>query len=334
MYGAISCSNHSKGGLNIPTPPLTYRPRPKGARKSTDDPAASSVASHGYVKSFDGTKIFYSVEGSGLPLVFCYGLVCSSLHWTYQIEHFRHNFQTIWFDYRGHQNSELPQDLGSLTLENMAKDLRVVLDELNVSKAVVLGHSMGVNVALEFYKQYPERVGGLILANGTAQRALDTLFFHNAFQTGFKLLKKLYRSSPKALAYIWRSQKRNPLIRSLVTIAGFNSNLTPQADIQAYVNQVCETDPAIMVHLIDHYGAYDATSWISSIVTPTLIIAGENDIVIPLAQQELMAQLIPGSQLEVIRHGSHCPQMDLPELVNHKIENFLNQQFPQLKSFK
>jgi pimeloyl-ACP methyl ester carboxylesterase len=306
---------------------LPIRPRPLGARKkSLSERIQKNVrapVTHGYVKSFDGTKLFYSIEGKGKPLVFCYGLVCSSLHWTYQVEHFQSTHQAVWFDYRGHQNSEVPQDLSSLTLSNMARDLKTVLDELNIKDAVFLGHSMGVNVVLEFYRQQPDRVAGMVLANGTAQRPLETLFHHNAFQSGFQLLKKLYRKSPALVSFFWRSQKSNPFVRTLVSLGGFNPHLTPQADIEMYIDQVIEMDPSILIQLIENYESYDAAAWLHTVSVPTLIIAGEQDKMVPLAQQELMHQLIPHSQLEVIRHGSHCPQMDLPDLVNLKIEKFL-----------
>ena len=309
---------------------LPRKPRPSGARKRSildkkRPQGPSSAVSYGYVKSFDGTKLFYGIEGKGKPLVFCYGLICSSLHWTYQVEHFRKSYQTIWFDYRGHQNSEMPKDLKTLTLENIARDLGTILDELNIQEVVLLGHSMGVNVALEFYRQQPHRVAGMVLANGTAQRPLETLFSHNAFQAGFSLLKRLYDFSPKLLAVIWKSQKNNPLARTIVSIGGFNPHLTPQADIELYIDQVANTDPSILVHLIQNYNAYNATAWLHTIDKPVLILAGENDKVIPLEQQQLMHQLIPNSQLQVIHHGSHCPQMDLPDLVNLNIERFLSQ---------
>src|SRR6476646_7021163 len=117
--------------------PLPLKPRPRGARKKsiaeTNRSLDRSPVVHGYVKSFDGTKLFYSIEGKGKPLVFCYGLICSSLHWTYQIEHFQNTHLVIWFDYRGHQNSEVPKNLNSITLENIARDLGIVLDELNIA---------------------------------------------------------------------------------------------------------------------------------------------------------------------------------------------------------
>jgi pimeloyl-ACP methyl ester carboxylesterase len=313
---------------DTPTPPQPAgQARPPGARKKSYSERLRSFerppVTHGYFKSFDGTKLFYSIEGQGKPLIFCYGLVCSSLHWTYQIEHFQRTHQAIWFDYRGHQNSELPADLSSLTLGNVARDLGLLLDELGVRDAVFLGHSMGVNVVLELYRQQPHRFAGMVLANGTAKRPLETLFNSNALQGGFALLRKLYDLSPQAVQFAWRLQRNNPFARQLMSLAGFNPHLTPAEDIQLYLNQIADMDPRVLIHMIESYDHCDATAWLHTVKVPTLIIAGEKDLAIPLPQQELLHQLIPGSRLEIIRHGSHCPQMDLPELVNHKIERFL-----------
>jgi pimeloyl-ACP methyl ester carboxylesterase len=313
--------------MSLDTP---NKPRPPGARKKSvaermRGQGDRSPVSHGYVKGFDGTKLFYSTEGQGKPLVFCYGLVCSSLHWTYQIDHFQKTHQAVWFDYRGHHNSETPKDLKSLTVGNIARDLGTVLDELGIQEAVLLGHSMGVNAVLEFYRQQPHRVAGMVLANGTAKRPLETLFRSNALQAAFQLLKKAYQKSPQLVSLFWRLQKGNPISRTLVALGGFNPHLTPQADIDLYVDQVAEMDPAILIHLIENYEHHDATAWLHTIKAPTLIIAGEQDNVIPVEQQELMHQLIPNSRFEIIRHGSHCPQMDLPDLVDLKIEKFLQE---------
>lgn len=305
-------------------PPL--KPRPRGARtkkKKGSSKSARPTTTHGYFRGVDGTRLFYSTEGEGLPLIFCYGLVCSSLHWTYQIDYFRQKYKTVWFDYRGHQNSETPKDLNSLTVSNMAGDLACLMDELKIDKAVLLGHSMGVNVVLEHYHLHPDRFAGMVLANGTAKRPLETLFGMNALQGVFKILGTAYRKSPKLVSSLWGLQKDNLISRMIVTHGGFNPHLTPREDIELYINQVAEMDPGILIHLIENYDQYDASSWLHTVQSPTLIIAGEQDHMIPVREQELMHQLIPGSKLEIVRHGSHCPQMDLPELVNLKIEKFL-----------
>lgn len=304
------------------------KPRPPGARKrqaALSSFARATPVTHGYVKSFDGTKLFYSVEGQGRPLIFCYGLVCSSLHWTYQIEHFQKSHRAVWFDYRGHQNSEVPKDPSSLTLESISKDLLTVLDALEIQEAVFLGHSMGVNAVLEFYRHHPKRVAGMVLANGTAKSPLENLFRHNASQAGYRFLRRVYEKSPQLVTTIWKLQKKNPLARTLVALGGFNPHLTPSQDIEMYVDQVIDMDPSVFIELIGDYERYDATSWLHTVRAPTLIVAGEHDKLTPVEQQELMAQLIPNSRMEIIRHGSHCPQMDLPDLVNLKIERFLEE---------
>jgi len=323
--------------MKLPLVSLPTQPRPPGARRKSivdlerERARVRPPVAHGYVKSFDGTKLFYSVEGSGLPLVFCYGLVCSSLHWTYQIDYFQNQYRAVWFDYRGHHNSEFPKDLKSLTLENMALDLGILLDELDIREAVFLGHSMGANTVLEFYRQHPHRVRGMVLANGTPKPPLETLFRNNAFQAAFKILKTLYDKSPEAVSLFWKLQKGNPVTRSLISLGGFNPHLTPPEDIQLYLDQVADMDPGILIHLIQNYDSYDASAWLHTIQVPTLIIAGEHDNVIPIEQQELMKQLIPHSRMVTIPHGSHCPQMDLPDLVNLQIEKFLSEINYELK---
>ena len=82
-------------------------------------------------------------------------------------------------------------------------------------------------------------------------------------------------------------------------------------------------DLDVTLRLLSDYEHYDALSWLHRVDVPTLIIAGENDKVIPKESQELMHQVIAGSRFALIRNGSHCPQMDIPELVNAVIERFL-----------
>lgn len=301
--------------------------RPLGARKKSlkqrQEVLTQTPSQHGYFKSFDGTKLFYSIEGEGKPLIFCYGLVCSSLHWTYQIEHFKKNYKTIWMDYRGHQNSEVPADFSSLTLESLARDLDALFTELKIDDAVLLGHSMGVNVVLEFYRLFPHRVAGMILANGTPTRPLETLLHTNGLEPAFKFMELLAKKSPKVLNFFWKMQKANPLIHKTIGLLGFNPHLTAAQDIELYVDQIADLDPRVFLHLIRNYDHFDGSSWLHTIKAPTLVIAGENDLIVPFRQQELLHQLIPISEWEPIPHGSHCVQMDLPDLISQKIETFL-----------
>ncbi len=313
---------------------LPKKQRPRGARKKKPNAALDLLhhdpvipVTQGYLTSFDGTQIFYSIEGESVdhrvPLVFCYGLVCSSLHWTYQIEALCKTHQTIWFDYRGHHHSGPLSDLESLTFSNIVQDLHLLLDHLKIPRIILLGHSMGVNIVLEYYRQYPEQVDALVLISGTARRPLETFFHHNAFEAGFQLFARLYQWAPQWGSWFWKSCRNNPFIRTLVTLGGFNRLLTPREDIELYIKQAIDIGPEIFFQMISQYNQHDAISWIHMIQCKTLILAGQLDQVIPLSQQECLHQLIPKSQLEMIPQGSHCPQMDLPDQVIQSIEKFL-----------
>lgn len=241
------------------------------------------------------------------------------------MEYFKKNYTVIWFDYRGHHRSDLPENPETgLTIENMARDIECLLNELKIPKATLLGHSMGVNIVLEFYRRNPNRVEAMVLANGSARGPLETMLRSNVVQLVFPLLYNAYKKYPKLSNLLWKANGKSKITPWLVGQLGFNPNLARTEDIATYVKMVTSMDMIITLQLLKDYESYDATPWLHRIDVPTLIIAGENDIIIPRESQEIMHQLIPNSQFELIRHGSHCPQMDIPELANIIIERFLN----------
>ncbi len=302
-------------------------PRTRGARSSLKS-SSSSEENHplkfGTVPSFDGFPIFYCEEGKGPPLVFCYGIACSSLHWTYQIDYFRNNYRCIWFDYRGHRHTALPDSPETLTVEASAKDLKAVLDFLDVKETVVLGHSMGVSVVLEFARLYPEYVSRLVLANGTPKRPLDTLLGGNFLIPAFNVLSKLEKEKPSLVQNLWKLQKKASFIGDILGTLGFNRALTSLDDIKTYARQIAELHPSVLTSMMDDYQHFDATPWLHEIKQPTLILSGQDDKITPPQTQDLMAQLMPNAELVRMRHGSHCSTLDMPEYVNLLIEKFLN----------
>jgi pimeloyl-ACP methyl ester carboxylesterase len=281
---------------------------------------------NGFFKTFDGTRLFYSIEGKGPPLLFCYGLVCSKLHWSYQMDYFKKNHTVIWFDYRGHHLSDTPNKPEHLSIDNMARDVECLLDELKIPKATLLGHSMGVNIVLEFYRRCPERVEAMVLANGSARGPLSTMFRSNVMQLVFPHIYAAYKKYPKIANLFWAAQGKTKVVPWIVGQLGFNPSMAKPEDIETYVRMVAKMDMIITLQLLKDYENYDATPWLHRISAPTMIVAGERDYIIPREAQEIMHQLIPGSKFELIRNGSHCPQMDIPELVNVIIERFLAEQ--------
>lgn len=278
----------------------------------------------GYFRTRDGVRLYYSVEGpAGAPLLFfCYGLVCSKLQWKYQWQEFRQTHRCVYMDYRGHGQSDKPEDPESVTIEACARDLLDLLDELEAPDAVVLGHSLGVNIILDLYRLAPERVRGLVLANGTPKDPFETMFHHNFLQVAFPLVHATQKFFPEILQKIWRSQGTNPVNQQFVALAGFNPKLAKREDINEYLRLTSTVDLDIFLSLLNDFMKTDATHWLHEVSAPTLVLAGEQDKITPPLNQRLFAKLIPGAEYHEIKEGSHCSQMEKPELVNGILREF------------
>ena len=112
--------------------------------------------------------IHYQKSGTGGNwLVFVHGLSCDSSDWSRQLKAFQSDYQCLTVDLRGHGNSHAHG--GPLDIETHASDVNQVLRSLNISNAVLVGHSMGTRVIAAAAVQAPEGVGGLVFVDGSIQ---------------------------------------------------------------------------------------------------------------------------------------------------------------------
>ncbi|MBI2026913.1 MAG: alpha/beta hydrolase [Deltaproteobacteria bacterium] len=157
------------------------------------------------INSYDGTEIHYTSEGSGPALVCSYGIICGSYHFKYQTSYFKNHYQVIHYDYRGHNKSQLPKNLEDLTIKGSAYDLKAVLDDLGIEKAILMGHSMGAAVNMEFYRLFPDRVKAMIILCGSVTNPLEIMFYTDITKALFELLKLGFLKYPETLNSLWQN---------------------------------------------------------------------------------------------------------------------------------
>lgn len=278
----------------------------------------------GYFKSYDGTKIYYEVRGEGKPIVLCYGIGCLINHWIHQIKYFSQGYQTVVFDYRGHHNSGMPTDRGQLSFDSHAQDIRGLLNHLQIEKASFWGHSFGAQVVVRTYDMFPEMFENIVFINGFARNPISGMFGTDFAESFFKFFKSGYNQMPETLSYLWRKGVTNPLAVQMSALAGgFNIELTRLNDIEIYARGVAAMDLNAFMELFENMMNYDGSPVLERINRPTLIIGGKKDSVTPQSFQEDMHLKIKGSQFIMIPYGSHCTQLDMPDFVNLKIDQFL-----------
>lgn len=278
----------------------------------------------GSFRSFDGTKIYYEIRGEGFPVVLNYGIGCLINHWRPQIKYFPQHFKVIAYDYRAHHRSEIPENREHLSIDALAQDLKGLLDHLEIHSASLWGHSFGVQMLVRFYDLFPELTHSMVFVNGFVQNPLQGMFGSDLTQSAFQLLKSGYQTLPETISYLWRLGIQNPLAIQLSAMAGgFNLSLTSLKDVEIYARGIASMDLNAFLTLFESMINYDGKPVLERIEVPTLIIGGKKDSVTPQKHQEDIHNLIRGSEFFMVPYGSHCTQLDMPELVNLKIERFL-----------
>ena len=282
-----------------------------------------------FLKTDDEEQIFYSTNfkpGTITKdvLVLNYGLVCSNLHWKEQIKFFEElGYHILIHDYRGHFQSSGLQKIKNISFERIAKDLKLIIDQLEITDCILVGHSMGVNVCLEFARYHQEMITKMILISGTLLPVHNIMMNTHITGPAKPILKKILNRFPNEFRNFWKYGGWTPPIKSMVRSGGFNPKQVDMDFIDNYLQKLGQLGPELFFQLLDQMQAHDTLAFIESIKTKTLVIGGDRDKVIPNFLQKLLLDHLDNSELYLIHSGSHVPQIDFPEFINERMQYFL-----------
>ena len=284
-----------------------------------------------YYYHHHGIKLAYKTNASRDTLVgakdvllFNYGLLCSNAHWKKQVSFFQPlGFKIILHDYRGHHDSSQDQSLENCNFRNMAMDTLGLLAHLEIDSCILLGHSMGVSICLEMARINPGIVSKMVLVSGIALSPQDTMFNSNIMDLSLPYIRKVMEKFPKATNLLWRNSYKNPLVRKIVLILGFNPKRVPDSFIKHYVKKIGQLDPQLFFRLLDEMRYHDIIMELETIKIPSLIIGGDKDKIIPHRLQKVFHRYLEHSQLYSVKDGGHVPQWDFPKEVNERILVFI-----------
>jgi pimeloyl-ACP methyl ester carboxylesterase len=281
-------------------------------------------AESGFADASDGTRIHWSAVGRGSPaLVCCDGIGCDGFAWKYLVRDFAPRHRVVRWHYRGHGRSGLPHDPGHVGFDDISSDLQAVLEATGTPQAVLLGHSMGVQVALEHHRRHPEEILALVLMCGSHGLPLDT--FHDS-----KALKILLPSMiaaagkyPQAMNLIWRLAAGGELAYQIATHLEVNRKLVNREDFVPYFRHLSGMDPQLFLGMLKHASEHTAYDHLPQVDVPTLIVAGTDDTFTPFWLSEEMHARIHGSELLTVPGGTHVAPIEQPELITLRLEKFL-----------
>jgi pimeloyl-ACP methyl ester carboxylesterase len=264
----------------------------------------------------DHGTIYVVENGNELdpPIVFSHGVTLSVRTWFHQLEALpKEGFRTIAFDHRGHGQSVLGEEGHSL--DNLGRDVKTVLERLDLHDAVLVGHSMGGVAVQSFVTQFPEiaaeRVAGIVLLSTLAQ----TPFGSQSTRTKARL-EKLMKRAPDS-QWLWDS----PNLGFLAARVGFGKNPRP-SHVELVRKMMGECPPETRLEAPRVLVGLDLTHALPNVRIPTLVIGGTNDVLTPPAEARRMAKLIPGARLELMSGGGHMLMLEQTDELDRLIVDF------------
>ena len=250
-----------------------------------------------FVVTDDDCEIYYEAHGNGPTVVFISGFMGITDIWHAQIEVLKARYRCIAFDTRGAGRSEKPFPRVAYGVRRHARDLATVLDNLGVSRAVLVGHSMGGNIALEFYSAHPARVAGIV--------------FVGSYVAGSQIIA---------------AGNRPELIRSAVSKHSSRVDFYTSVGLSAAIAIEATKWPLYaLLGNAESFLEFDGSSLLRKVRVPSLILHGDRDIVCPFepCATGLKAGLSDAT-LIALKNVNHCPMTEDPATTNRHIEEFLS----------
>lgn len=283
----------------------------------------------GRAKGLEGVPLRFTSygEGPGPAIVCCNGVGVSTFFWKYVVRYFSARHQVVTWDYRGHGRSGRPENptREKFTVASSVQDLMSVMDEAGVEEAVLVGHSMGVQVALEAWRRHPKRVRGLSLVCGAFGRPLDTFWNSSMAAPVFDVVYSIVNAAPRAFAFgnSFLMRSRLPMLAARLGVV--DRQMCRPEDLKPYFDHLAQVDPQIFFLMAGEIQRHTAIKWLDKVDVPALIVAGENDLFTPYHLSVQMRDRIPNSELLTIPHGSHAAIIEQPELINLRLEKWMRE---------
>lgn len=261
--------------------------------------------------SVNGIGLRYEIGGEGPPLLLVAGLGLSSLAWAAVVPRLREGYTVITVDNRGTGRSDVPP--GPYAIDDLGDDTAALLEHLGLGPVDAVGWSLGGSV-----------VQSMLIRHAPALRRAVLL---NAFPS--------YTAVQDAWLDAGLMLRRGGLDPVAIGMHGMPWAFTPRllADHAAAAAQaeLARTDPhpttlAGFEAQAAGLRVYDSRADLPRAHTPTLVLAGAEDVLTPVAQSAEMAELLPRGTLQVLPRGGHGMVLEYPDDTLAAITGYLGRE--------
>jgi len=231
------------------------------------------------------------------PIILIHGAGENHLFWPPEVRRLT-GPRVYALDLPGHGKSE---GIGQQSIPGYTKHISAFMDLVGISRAFVVGHSMGGAIALDMALNCPDRVAALCLVASGARLRVAPVFLENA---GNASTIPQVAEALKEFAY---SPHTDSMLKELAS------------------KRLIETRPAVLRGDFLACDTFDVREQLGEIRAPTLILVGSDDQMTPVVFSEYMVENIADAQLQVIEDAGHMLMLEKPRQVSQALSGFLEQ---------
>jgi len=270
-----------------------------------------------FIVASDGARLHAVEAGEGPTVVLIHGVTLGATIFIPVIRHLMGTMRVIAIDLRGHGTSLVGDD--GVSLERQAADLAEILEYLEVTHAVVVGHSMGGMIAQVLMASPDEalahRVAHLILLS-TSAGPLTIARGGRRIASGLRrLAHRSLRRSVRRGHGIYPSEDA----ATWLTRASFGRSPEPPA-VELARSLTQAASPALVAKLLEPVLSFDGREALASIEVPTTVVVGSRDLLTPPRMARLLHRGIAGSGMVTIKGAGHVVMLEAPEALCDLIE--------------
>lgn len=255
----------------------------------------------------NGLTFHYRSEGNpqGIPLIFLHALGTDLRIWDDVIVELSNRFRLFRYDLRGHGLSDAPH--GPYSHAENALDLLGLLETIESDRVVLIGISVGGQIAIEFALAHPHHVRALVLSDTALKIGTDEFWndrIQNVREHGLPFMADKIVSRWFAPSFVQQQ---------------------PSA-YHGYLNMLSHTSAEGYIGMCEALREADFTNRVAALAVPTLVMTGVSDVSAPPTAARALADAIPNAQVLVIDGAGHMTCIEQPSVMAQHIQQFLVKQ--------
>lgn len=270
---------------------------------------------HHEITAADGSVLHIAEQGSGTPVVLLHGVGLQWWVWSAQFRLLHGRHRVIAWDMRGHGRSTMGSD--GMALDAIADDLALLLTELDLDDAVVVGHSMGGMALARFcadhHEVLHERVKGLVFL-ATSAAMIDRESMVGAVIGLANILSRLTGDGAR-LRYGWSDNNL-----SAVLVRGAFGKRVSAAAVADVRRMMSELPPEVAAAAGRSIATHDVRDALHRVDVPTSVVVGEMDRLTSVRHAEVVARSVRGARLHVLAGVGHQVMQEAPRDLDALIE--------------